>query len=146
MSQNVLFVPSDVSRSSGGVTCKVRSDQTDDQYTVLELVLGPGEGAPLHVHQREDEMMFIVEGELDVQHGSEIYHALPGAVIVLPKGQPHAFRNSGAAPNRVLITAVPGGLDRYFEEINALAGSDTAGPGLIEEINKRYQIDFLPQS
>jgi mannose-6-phosphate isomerase-like protein (cupin superfamily) len=145
MAQNVLFIPADVNRSSGGVTCKVRSDQTDDQYTVLELVLSSREGAPLHVHQREDEIMFIVEGELDVQYGTEIHHALPGAIIVLPKGQPHAFLNSGQTPTRVLITAIPGGLDRYFEEVAALSGSDTAGRGLIEEINKRYEIEFLPR-
>jgi len=145
MAQNVLFISADVNRSVGGVTCKVRSDQTDNRYAVLELVLGPGEGAPLHVHQREDEIMFIVEGELEVTHSNETHRAMPGAIVVLPKGQPHAFRNSGQAPNRVMITAVPGGLDRYFEEINALAGSDTAGQGLVEEINKRYEIEFLPQ-
>src|SRR5688572_19655647 len=99
MTQKALFIPADVNRSSGGVTCKVRSDETDNRYTVLELVLGPGEGAPLHVHQREDEMMFIVEGELEVEHDQEKRIALPGAVIVFPKGCPHAFRNSGQTPN-----------------------------------------------
>jgi mannose-6-phosphate isomerase-like protein (cupin superfamily) len=145
MPQNVLFVPSVVNRSSGGVTCKVRSDQTDNRYAVLELVLGPGQGAPLHVHQREDEIMFIVEGELEVTHGDETHHALPGGIIVLPKGLPHAFRNSGTTPNRVLITAVPGGLDRYFEEINALAASGTATQAEFDEVNQRYEIDFSPQ-
>lgn len=145
MTQSFVFVSEDTNRSSGGVSCKVGSYLTDNRYTVLELVLSPGEGAPLHVHQREDEIMLIIEGELEVTHSNKIYHALPGSIIVLPKGQPHAFHNTGQTPNRVLITAVPGGLDRYFEEINALVASGQATQEQFDEVNARYEIDFSPR-
>jgi mannose-6-phosphate isomerase-like protein (cupin superfamily) len=143
MTQKFLFIPSEVNRSEGGVTCKIPSDQTDDRYTVLELVLPPGTGAPFHVHQREDEILLVVEGECEVRHGDATHVALPGALIVFPKGQAHAFRNSGATPNRLMITAVPGGLDRYFDEIQALGNQATQEA--IDSINRRYEIDFSPR-
>lgn len=121
-----------------GVTTKVRGAQTGDAYTVLELVLPPGAGAPLHVHQREDEIFYVIEGAVEIRHGGQTYVAETGAVVVLPKGQPHAFRNPGDSPNRILITAVPGGLDRYFDEINA------ATQDQIDAINRKYAIDFSP--
>jgi quercetin dioxygenase-like cupin family protein len=135
-----VFTSSDAPRL--GVTAKVRGAQTGDAYTVLELVLPPGAGAPLHVHQREDEVFYVIDGAVEIQHGGQTYTAEAGAVIVLPKGQPHAFRNPGETPNRILITAIPGGLDRYFDEINAL-GAD-ATPEQVKAVNDKYSIDFSP--
>jgi mannose-6-phosphate isomerase-like protein (cupin superfamily) len=143
MTAKFLFVPSEVNRSSGGVTCKIPSDQTDNRYTVLELVLPPGAGAPFHVHQREDEILLVVEGECEIRHGDEIHVAQPGDLIVFPRGQAHAFRNTGQTPNRLMITAVPGGLDRYFAELAALGSGATQE--IVDEINRRYEIDFSPR-
>ena len=145
MTGKFLFIPVDVNRRESGVTCKVRSDQTDNRYTVLELVLPPGEGAPFHVHQREDEIMLVVEGECEVRHGDNTYIAPPGTIVVFPKGQPHAFRNTGQVPNRLMITAVPGGLDRYFDEIQALLAGGHVTQDALDDINRRYEIDFSPQ-
>lgn len=145
MSAKFHFVPSEVNRSEGGVTCKIASDHTDNRYTVLELVLPPGAGAPLHVHQREDEILLIVEGECEVRYGGETHVALPGALVVFPKGQTHAFRNTGQTPNRIMITAVPGGLDRYFDEIRVQSESGQLTQASLDEINQRYEIDFSVQ-
>lgn len=144
MTGKFLFVPSDMNRSNGGVTCKIASDQTDNRYTVLELVLPAGGGAPFHVHQREDEILLVVEGECEIQHGGHTHIALPGTLIVFPRGQAHAFRNTGPTANRLLITATPGGLDRYFDEIQALFARGDAPQDALDEINRRYEIDFSP--
>lgn len=80
-----VFTPSDAPRP--GVTAKVRGAQTGDAYTVLELVLPPGAGAPLHVHQREDEAFYVIDGVVEIQHGGQTYTAEAGAVVVLPKGE-----------------------------------------------------------
>lgn len=137
-----VFSPPDTPRP--GVTAVVRGQQTGDAYTVLELVLPPGAGAPLHVHQREDELFYVIDGAVEIRHGGQTHIAEIGAVIVLPKGEPHAFRNPGETPNRILITAIPGGLDRYFDEINALGAGATQAQ--INAVNEKYAIDFSPDA
>jgi quercetin dioxygenase-like cupin family protein len=126
----------------GRLVCKVGSDQTGGAFTVLELSLPPGGGPPLHVHRREDEIFYVVEGECTVGSEEQSWTLRPGATAVFPKGRAHFFRNESDAGSRVLITAVPGGLDRYFHEIDAAlaAGRPEAVPG----INQKYEIEFFP--
>ena len=124
------------------LTVKVPSHSAGNAYTVLEFVLQPGGGAPLHIHQREDEIMYILEGECTFGFAGQIYKAPAGSTIALPKGLPHLFRNEGQDLCRLLITAVPGGLDEYFSEIGTALAQNR--PELIPEINLRYEIDFNP--
>ena len=66
--------------------------------------------------------------------------AQAGSVVRLPKGVRHAFRNATDAPVRVLITAVPGGLDNYFAALGAL-GKDTTADD-VAAINRQFEIEF----
>jgi mannose-6-phosphate isomerase-like protein (cupin superfamily) len=129
-----------------GVICKISSESTDDAYTVLELKMFPGIGAPLHVHQREDEMFYILEGECEFICEGEKHVVGEGALVVLPKGKPHSFRNPrDSGLTRVMITAVPGGLDRYFAAIDELIKSGKqVGQEDVDNINNRFEIDFSP--
>lgn len=125
----------------GGVLCKISSEDTQNTFTVLELTLQQGQGAPLHIHARETETFVVMEGILTVECDGITYQAPQESVVVLPRGSRHAFRNEAPTPCRVLITAIPGGLDAYFAEIHA-AGS-TLTPELLATINAKYEIDFL---
>src|SRR5690606_28407451 len=110
-------------------------------YCVLELTLPPGGGAPNHIHHREDEIIMVMEGTLTVTSAAGRDHAAPiGSAIRLPKGVRHAFRNATDAPVRLLITAIPGGLDNYFAALGAL-GND-ATPEDIAAINRLFEIEF----
>jgi quercetin dioxygenase-like cupin family protein len=134
-----VFVPA--TNAENGVVCKISSVQTDHAFTVLELVLPAGVAVPWHVHQREDELLYVMEGECRIQHDGQTYLATVGATVVLPKGQPHAFDNPAAVPNRLQITAIPGGLDHYFEELKALGAQ--ASQAQVDALNQRYAIQFL---
>jgi mannose-6-phosphate isomerase-like protein (cupin superfamily) len=138
--RNVLVVDADNGENIGGVICKVRAEQTDGAYSILELTLPPGAGAPLHVHHREDEIFYVVEGDCEIQFSL----SKAGAVVVLPKGLPHAFRNPGAAHTKLLITAVPGGLEKFFEESSAVSADDPDRRARLDDIARRYQLDFSP--
>jgi mannose-6-phosphate isomerase-like protein (cupin superfamily) len=142
--RTVQIVPLGEGWDLGGVLCKVRADTTDGAYTILELTLPPGAGAPWHVHYHEDEIFCVVEGACEIQSGAETALALPGSVIVLPKGIPHAFRNPGNALTTLMITAVPGGLEGFFEESGQVAPDDPDAPAKRADIARRYQIDFAP--
>lgn len=75
-------------------------------------------GPPLHVHEHEDESCYVLEGEISVRCGTDVFDAGPGSFVFLPRGRPHRFwAKSGSA--RLLLIAVPGGVEDYFREINA---------------------------
>jgi mannose-6-phosphate isomerase-like protein (cupin superfamily) len=142
--RHILIVAAVDGEDVGGVICKVRAEQTDGAYSILELTLPPGAGAPLHVHYREDEIFYVAEGECEIQSDGKTSTAETGSVVVLPKGLPHAFRNPGAVPTRLVITAVPGGLEKFFEESSAVAADDPERRTKLGDIARRYQIDFSP--
>lgn len=96
----------------------------------------------MHTHHREDEIFHIVEGVCEVECNGRTHLAQTGAVVVLPKNTPHAFRNPDDKPNRILITAIPGGLDTYFEALAQIAGDDPEAGQKVAQINSDYQIIF----
>jgi mannose-6-phosphate isomerase-like protein (cupin superfamily) len=127
---------------TAGIVCKVGSASTGGAYTVIELSLPAGAGAPTHVHQREDEVFYIIEGSCEILINGERHLAETGAMVVLPKKTAHGFRNPGESPNRILITATPGGLDSYFEEIAQVQANDPEAGQKVALINQKYEINF----
>ena len=104
-----------------GVRFLVDGEQTGGRFALVEHPLRPRAlGAPLHTHENEDEISYVVEGEVGVQVGERVQVAGPGAVIVKPRGIPHAFWNAGEAPARLLELITPAGFERYFEAAAAL--------------------------
>jgi mannose-6-phosphate isomerase-like protein (cupin superfamily) len=128
----------------GPITCKISSQQTAGAYTVLEFILNPQGGPPLHVHHREDELFYVVEGQCTVGTKEQSQQSSAGTLVRFPKGTPHFFHNESSVPCKLLITAIPGGLDYYFAEIAAALAANQ--PDNISAINQKYQIDFLPPS
>jgi len=74
-------------------------------------------GPPLHVHDRDDECFYVLDGDLSVRCGSDVFDAAAGSFVFLPRGRPHRFwaRDTSA---RLLLIAVPGGIEDYFDQIN----------------------------
>jgi hypothetical protein len=73
--------------------------------------------APLHIHEREDETLYILEGRCTVQIGEQEMVASSGDSIFLPRGMVHAFRNDGPETLRLILTFVPAGVEQFFEEV-----------------------------
>jgi len=100
-----------------GVRFLLDGEQTGGRFALVEHPLAPRAlGAPLHTHEGEDEISYVMEGEVGVQVGERVEVAGPGAVIFKPRGIPHAFWNAGEAPARLLELITPAGFERYFEE------------------------------
>jgi mannose-6-phosphate isomerase-like protein (cupin superfamily)/catechol 2,3-dioxygenase-like lactoylglutathione lyase family enzyme len=79
-------------------------------------------GAPMHVHSREDECFYVVEGTIAVRCGDEIFEAGPRSFVFLPRGIPHDWDVAGGGEATVLIITVPGGFENFLHEHHA-AGS-----------------------
>jgi len=102
------------------VVCKISGDQTGGAYAVVETATPPGGGPPLHLHGREDEFFYVLDGRLDIRCGNRTFTLEAGACAHLPRGVPHTFRNVGDALARMLVTLVPAGFERFFAQVDRL--------------------------
>src|SRR3954452_25035199 len=87
-------------------------DETNGKYALWEAVVPPGGGPPLHVHSREEEGFYVLEGEIALQVGDQRLVAGPGMFISMPVGTPHSFKNESARHARMLISVAPAGLEQ----------------------------------
>src|SRR5918998_5210432 len=92
------------------MTCKVTSDQTGGAYSLFEVTTRPGEGPPPHVHHREDEYFYVLEGEYEFSSGEGIIRVGAGSLLCVPRGALHAHKKVDEAAGRQLATQTPGGL------------------------------------
>jgi quercetin dioxygenase-like cupin family protein len=109
----------------GAVTFKLRAPESGRRLTAFETVVAPGEGPPLHVHASQDEVLYVLEGDVRFRLGEELHAAPVGTFVFIPPGTPHTFRNDGSEPARLLVLFTPSGMEGFFERIHA-AG---VGPG-----------------
>ena len=94
------------------VTVKSAADTTGGRVAVLEHLAPRGAGSPLHVHSREDEWFYVLEGELTFWVGGQVIYAPAGAFVYGPAGIPHTFVVSSERARFLLVTEPAG-----FEEM-----------------------------
>ncbi|RME08641.1 MAG: cupin domain-containing protein [Bacteroidetes bacterium] len=97
---------------------RIRSDQTGGALAVVEFVSGPGEGVGLHIHQNEDELVYLLKGEIEVTLGDQKLGVTEGACALLPRNIPHGYTNVGKDTARLLAVLLPGGLDQFFVQLD----------------------------
>jgi uncharacterized cupin superfamily protein len=88
--------------------------------TVIESVIPPKQGPALHIHTREDEMWYILEGDFRFKAGDAMLWASTGAFIFGPRGMPHCFQNVADTPGWLLTVCTPSGVERFFEQFAEL--------------------------
>jgi len=84
-------------------------------FCLLEATLASGNEPPPHVHSREDELFYVLEGEFDVYVGEEAFRVETGECIFLPKFKPHAFVIRSPRL-RMLTLFTPGGLEEALPQ------------------------------
>ncbi len=122
-----------------GVVYKIRAEETGGLFSVVEHPIEPGRLVPPHMHSREDEFSYVLDGEIGVRIGDQELTAGQGSYIFKPRGVPHTFWNASGKPARLIEFIVPGGMETYFEEVKKLIESG-AKPGGDEHValNTRY--------
>jgi quercetin dioxygenase-like cupin family protein len=126
-----------------GVRFMLDGHQTDGRFALVEHPLKPRAlGSPLHTHTREDEYSFVLEGSVGVQIGELEMVALPGTLIVKPRGRPHAFWNAGDAPARLLELISPAGFEAYFAAMADLFAANEPDPTRGAAIRERYGLEL----
>src|SRR6478752_2477393 len=113
----VLTVPhgGETVTSSGGssVEMKVESSQSGGEYGTVLWTVRAGEEPPLHTHSREDELLYVVQGQLIARVGDARVEVGSGAYAALPRGVPHTIEVVGDQAT-LLVSFVPGGLERFL--------------------------------
>jgi len=101
------------------VTVKATGVDTHGGLTVAHFVNPAGFAPPLHRHQVEDEMFYILSGTVDFDCDGRLLPARPGDFVLLPKGVPHTFRVGAEQPLHALQLTTPAG----FEDFAAAVGT-----------------------
>ncbi|OGO52297.1 MAG: hypothetical protein A2V84_14280 [Chloroflexi bacterium RBG_16_70_13] len=93
------------------ITHKLTGPQTGGALCIFESSFEAGTGNRLHVHRREDEIAYVLEGALEVRLLDETLTLEAGGLARLPRNLAHAIRNPLTTTSRYLFLAVPAGLD-----------------------------------
>lgn len=107
--------------------------------------MDPGFATPYHVHHREDESFYIIEGEVAFILNGEWKRVGPGAFVHGPREIPHGFKIVGDAPARMLIFCTPGGFENFVLELGQPLAEPPAPPDMPKLIAAaaRAGIDIL---
>src|SRR5262245_22914564 len=132
-------------------TILASGDDTGGAYALIHALVPPGGGPPPHIHRRDDEAFYVLEGEVTIHADGQSTTATAGTWITLAKGSRHSFRNNGAAPARMLILVTPSGLEKFFAEVGVEATDRTAAPPVtpadierLVAVAPRYGMEIQP--
>ena len=126
-----------------GVTDKLTSHQTGGAYYLFEARFAPETGNRLHVHRREDEVGYVLEGALEIRLADQTLVVEAGGVVHLPKDIPHAIRNPLQTPSRYLFMAIPAGLDQWFDALDSARHAGTLDDAMYRKLSLDYGIEWL---
>ena len=109
---------------------------TNGTYALWEALVPPGGGPPPHVHSREEEGFYVLDGEITFAVNGETVVATAGTFANMPVGTPHSFKNESDKPAKMLISVAPAGLEHMFFEVSVPLpeGTTTAAPPTEDEI------------
>lgn len=123
-------------------TIKLTGKDTNGQYTLIEQNNEPGVGIPPHIHDNEDEVFQVLEGQVEMSIGDDITTLHAGDVIFCPKGIPHSWKVVGEQKSKATLSIFPAGLEAMFEELSQLP----AGPPDLEKVGHicgKYKLRFV---
>jgi len=107
---------------------KVTGEQSGGQFSLIEMLYPAGAIVPRHVHHREDELFYLIEGELEMRVGERQISAKPGTTIFAPRNIPHSFQVGANAPVHYLILYTPAGFEGFIRDTSRPAATLTLPP------------------
>lgn len=121
----------------------LNSNQTNGRFMMMEGRINVGEGPPIHVHTREDEVFHVLEGKLEFQIGNDTVQARKGTTLYAPRGVRHVFRNPGPDPARLQFFFAPGGIEGYFREASRYLTEDPPNFAKATAVGTKYGVQFF---
>ena len=130
-----------------GVRFMIDGSEAAERFSLVEHPMSPRAlAAPLHLHTREDEYSYVLEGRMGALLGDDVVEAGPGDLIHKPRNQWHTFWNAGDEPCRILEIISPAGFEVFFAELDRLGGALKADPEALAQLNERYGLEMRPET
>ena len=129
---------------AGEITFKIRAIDSNEAYSTWEYLVRPGGVSSPHYHLSIYESWYVLDGQPEVRLGDRWFTTPAGSMVLIPAGVVHAFRNTAPVPARMLLTAAPGGVERYFEALDELIRNSPGGTPDVEQLrvlNRKH--DFV---
>jgi quercetin dioxygenase-like cupin family protein len=119
---------------------------TNGAFGLIEhTAMPPGFGSPYHVHRREDESFYVLQGSVAFVGDGKWLTAGAGDFVFGPRNVPHGFKVTGTMPAQMLVLVSPGGFERFIEALGEPAGAPTSPPDLakLEAVAAEYGVEIL---
>ncbi len=126
-----------------GVTHKLTQPQTSGAFYLFEAEFEPETGNRLHVHRHEDEVVYVLQGGIEIRLDNKTLQAGAGGLVHLPKTIPHALYNPWKTSLKFFTLPVPGGMEYFFDEVGAAGEDGTLDDTLFRTISQKYGIKWL---
>jgi quercetin dioxygenase-like cupin family protein len=129
---------------------RLSGEQTGGAFSLTDNLNSRGSGSPVHIHDGEDETLFVLDGELRVFVGEEDYTAGAGTAALLPRRLRHAYVVTSATA-RFLTLHVPAGFEQFAAEVGQPAQALTLPPtpaeppdlAMVAQVAARHGITIL---
>ena len=115
------------------MTFKATGESTGGSLLLIENLTAPGGGPPPHIHTREDEFFYVLDGSFEIRVGEAVHALGPGGYAYVPRGTVHNFRNTAETPSRILVGFTPSGIEGFFRESGRPAADDGPAPPVDED-------------
>jgi quercetin dioxygenase-like cupin family protein len=125
----------------GQFTTKATGEETNQAWTIYEVTDTQENGPPLHTHPWE-EAFYILEGELDIQVGTETILASTGFFVNIPHNAPHAFKIRSATA-KFLVLISPQSAKNFYEEMGQVADSSSLNMEKVQSVLNKYGLQFI---
>lgn len=145
----VVRAPDTVTSDFGVVGARfiMDGDPSRGRFSLVEHPIVPrGLAAPMHLHTREDEYSFVLQGRWGFQLGNEVVYADAGDLVYKPRDVWHTFWNATDEPARLLEIISPAGFEQFFVELAALLKSDPDDLAALAALGARYGVETDPGS
>jgi mannose-6-phosphate isomerase-like protein (cupin superfamily) len=147
--QRPFFVPPDGGREDDTlsdrhrIVVKVSGSDTSGAVAVLEIRTAVDSGPSLHLHHIENEWFYALDGEYDIQVGTEIFHLTRGGSVYGPKLVPHTWHDVGETPGRMLVVAQPAGhLEAFAKDLESMGPAEMRAPGAEKALFARHNMEI----
>jgi quercetin dioxygenase-like cupin family protein len=128
-----------------GLTATTRlSSAETGSISIVEHVFSPGALVPPHIHTLEDEISYVVSGEIGFRSNGKEVSLTAGGYIVKPRGELHSMWNAGTSPARMIEIISPAGFEKYFVELAeaVAAAGRVPDPSTMGAIAGRFGLSF----
>jgi len=120
------------------------ASETGGSLGLVEQIVDAGFSSPYHIHRSEDEVFYVVEGEVSFVSGEILARVGPGGLAFLPRDVPHGFRVEGELAARLLLFTTPAGFEGFVGELSEPT-PPTAPPDLdrLMQVAAAHRIEIL---